>query len=123
MEIALQMLARDRIHKSPEQDHASREYARAVMKSVAALVMMGPTARYVNVQHVEVILDEKLTTSFASLMSTQSSLNSHTSRNSTCVASAKAFASSADWILKRSTTSPPYLASSVEGGAGVALVD
>ena len=58
----------------------------------------------------------KLTTSFESLISAHSVVNSHTSRKSTSTASAKAAASSAVRILNLKTTSPPYLDSTIEGG-------
>ena len=53
-------------------------------------------------------------------MSTHSELNSQTSNSSTFTASAKAAASSADLMTKRSTTSPPYRAKSEVGGFNIA---
>ena len=50
------------------------------------------------------------TKSFDSLMSAQLAVDSHTSRNRILTASASALASSSDAIVKRNTTSSPYLA-------------
>lgn len=61
------------------------------------------------------------TTSFAILMSTQSELNSHTSKNSMSAASASADASSGDVMLKRKTMSSPYRAT--RSRPGVPLAD
>lgn len=63
-----------------------------------------------------------LTTSVATLMSAQSSLNSHTSRNKISDASARALASSAVRILKRSTTSSPYRDTNCSVAASCALL-
>ena len=57
-----------------------------------------------------------LTTSLDKRISTQSVVNSHTSRKSTLMACASASASSMELISKRRTKSPPYLARSVGGG-------
>ena len=57
-----------------------------------------------------------LTISFDKRMSTQSVVNSQTSRKSTLMACARASASSTELISKRKTKSPPYLARSVGGG-------
>ena len=57
-----------------------------------------------------------LTTSLDKRISTQSVVNSQTSRNKTSMACARASASYIDLMLKRRTKSPPYLARSVGGG-------
>ncbi len=57
-----------------------------------------------------------LTTSLDKRISTQSVVNSQTSRNSTLMAWASASASSIELISNRRTKSPPYLARSVGGG-------
>ncbi len=57
-----------------------------------------------------------LTTSLDKRISTQSVVNSQTSRKSTLMACASASASSIELISKRKTKSPPYLARSVDGG-------
>lgn len=51
--------------------------------------------------------ERRRTTSFAILMSTQSELNSHTSRNKISAASASADASSGVAMVKRNTMSSP----------------
>lgn len=57
-----------------------------------------------------------LTTSLDRRISTQSAVNSQTSRKSTSMACASASASWKESISKRKTKSPPYLARSVGGG-------
>lgn len=57
-----------------------------------------------------------LTTSRASLISTNSSVDAHTSRKRTLAASSKALASAELRIVKRRTTSLPYRVRDLEGG-------
>jgi hypothetical protein len=110
-----------------ERDRASMEYAHVVVRAEVDRATKEPG----NGQLVELqqrVIVRKLTTSFDNLMSTHSAVNSQRSRKSTLIASARASASSADRISKRRTRSPPYLASSWEGGLlleadGLALAD
>jgi len=110
-----------------ERDRASMEYAHVVVRAEVDRATKEPG----NGQLVELqqrVIVRKLTTSFDNLMSTHSTVNSQRSRKSTLIASARASASSADRISKRRTRSPPYLASSWEGGLlletdGLALAD
>ena len=96
--------------------HASKAYEHAAGMVVEVPIMMASagtnTCQYVCISALRMLL----TTSLDKRISTQSVVNSQTSRKSTFMACASASASSTELISKRKTKSPPYLARSVGGG-------
>lgn len=111
-----QRLVTGKTRKWSGRDHASKAYERAARMAVEDRAVMAPMSLSEQRSFREE-LQARRTTSFAKRISTHSELNSHTSKKRTLTASVRATASSGEAMLKRSTTSPPYLASRVDGGA------
>lgn len=88
---------------------------------VEVLAVMAPVGEKSGQNAVVAGLALLLTTSLDNRISTQSAVNSQTSRKSTFMAWASASASWMELMSKRKTRSPPYLARSV--GGGLARVD
>ena len=95
------------------------EHAAGMVAAVPTV--MAPVGAKIRQHHITIpALRLLLTTSLDKRMSTQSVVNSQTSRKSTFMACESASASSMELISKRKTKSPPYLAKSVGEGRATA---
>ena len=115
LKLALRLFVKDTIHTRCAQDCVSAECVHSVRKLGAAPAMREPEQRLAS--HPFELSDCGLTTSFDSLMSTQSLVNSQTSKNKMSAAAARASASFADLISNLRTTSSPYLARTRDEGS------
>ena len=94
------------------------EHAAGMVAAVPTV--MAPVGAKIRKHHITIPALRLLTTSLDKRMSTQSVVNSQTSRKSTFMACESASASSTELISKRKTKSPPYLARSVGEGRATA---
>lgn len=115
LKLARRLFVKDKIHIRCAQDCVSAKCVHSVRKLGAVLTTKEPNQQLAS--HAFELSECSLTISFDSLMSTQSLVNSQTSKNKTSVAAARASASFADFISNLRTTSSPYLARTRDEGS------